>query len=89
VIDEERPVLTRVNAEGVLLKYYARKLQNLDPPRATDRERMILKNAERELRILEIIIEALEPSSIGSERAIEAIRRIEVALAVLKDKIGE
>lgn len=85
---EERPVITRRNERGVLLHYYAHRLPP-SSPKATDRERVILKNADKALRVLDIIIEGLEPSLLGFERAIEAMRRIEVALALVRDRIGE
>lgn len=86
--NEDRPVVTRRNERGVLLHYYARQLPP-SVPKATDRERVILKNAERALRVLDFIIEGLKPSQLGFERAVEAMSRIECALAVVKDKIGE
>lgn len=85
---DERPVFTRRDEFGVLLRYHARQLP-ISAPRATDRERTILKNAERALKVLDTIIEGLEPSPLGFERAIEAMNRIECALAVVKEKIGE
>ena len=81
----------RRNREGVLLTYYpdwrgphhyALKFQ------PSDRLRCLAVKAEKELRILEIIIEHLELSDVGLSRILNALRSIECALSRARDELG-
>jgi hypothetical protein len=79
------------NADGVLLRYETalrgphHEAQRIWP---SDRLRMALLRADRQVRTLEIIAEHMDPSPVGIDRVTFALRTIQAALSMAREEIG-
>lgn len=77
-------VLVHTDAHGVLLRYQTDWAVTGQP--GSDRERMMVLAAERALKRLEVILELLDLSDLGEERAARACHIIEAALGLLRQR---
>jgi hypothetical protein len=83
--------IVRRNDDGVLLRYRTDvRGPHHDAQRhwPSDRLRMAILRAERQVRMLEIIAEHLELSAVGADRIAFALRTIEAALTMARDEIA-
>jgi hypothetical protein len=79
----------RRDQHGVLLRYPIDVRPPAQPRNSsTDRERMTLIKAERELAALEIILEHLDVSDIAMVRIADALNTIGKALDVERTRLG-
>lgn len=77
----------RRDRNGVILRY---ETDIVAIGRAgSDRHRTMVLGAERALKRLETILDALELSNIGQERVDAACHRIEAALSLLRTRLDE
>lgn len=87
----ERDIIRR-DHNGVVLRYVdpsvRRPHHTSRQPQPSDRLRMAILKAERQLHILEIIVEHLGVSEIGLERIFYALRTIECALSQARAELG-
>ena len=80
-----------LNEDGVLLRYATDvRGPHHDAKRIwpSDRLRMVLLRAERQLPILELIVEHMDPSPVGIDRVTFALRTIQAALSMAREEIG-
>jgi hypothetical protein len=81
-------VLERRNADGVLLRYFPdTRLHVEQKAQPSDRLRVSILRARREIRILRIIAEHLEISDVGLSRMDDALKSIDAALSLARDEL--
>lgn len=72
------------NHEGVLLHYGDDFFPALSPHIRSDRERVMVLRAERELRTIAVIADHLAITSVGRDRIEDSLRIISIALALTR-----
>jgi hypothetical protein len=79
------------NAAGVLLRYEVGGRHSFHDdrrPKPSDRLRMTLLRAEKEVRRLTTIVEHLEVSDAGGDRIVHALRSIEAVFTLARAELG-